>query len=81
MLLNIQLFYIFAYSIFNPCRKMKPTKANRTGKATAADVVYTNPGTAKWIVNYFSPTGSIIDPSAGSNAFYNNFQAETEIQM
>ena len=52
---------------------MKPTKPNRTEKATAADTVYTKSETAQWIVNYFRPHGSILDPSAGANAFFDKF--------
>lgn len=52
----------------------KPTVANKTSVATAADVVMTNLNTAKWIVEYFNDwSGIMLDPSAGENAFYNNF--------
>jgi hypothetical protein len=54
----------------------KPTKPNRTTKATAADTVFTKNTTAQWIVNYFKPTGSILEPAAGENAFYNLFVNE-----
>ena len=53
---------------------MKPTKPNRTGQATAADTVFTKDTTAQWIVDYFRPQGSILDPSAGNNAFFDKFQ-------
>ena len=49
---------------------MKPTKPNRTGKATASDTVYTKSKTAKWIVDYFDPQGSVLEPSAGRDAFF-----------
>lgn len=52
---------------------MKPTKPNKTKKATAADVVMTNIETAKWIIKYFNPQGKILDPCAGTNAFYDNY--------
>ena len=52
---------------------MKPTKPNKTKKATAADAVITKTSTAQWIVDYFNPQGTILDPSAGNNAFYNKF--------
>lgn len=55
---------------------MKPTKPNRSGKATASDTVYTNLDTAKWIVDYFKPAGSILDPAAGKDAFYDLFPGE-----
>ena len=54
----------------------KPTKANKSGKATAADTVFTKNTTAQWIVNYFNPQGSILEPAAGENAFYNAFKNE-----
>ncbi len=53
-----------------------PTKANKTGKATAADMVYTNEKTAKWIVDYFNPQGSILEPAAGKDVFYDLFSGE-----
>ena len=52
---------------------MKPTKPNKTGKATASDTVFTKDETARWIINYFRPSGSILDAAAGNNAFYNKF--------
>ncbi|KKL28437.1 hypothetical protein LCGC14_2375180, partial [marine sediment metagenome] len=55
---------------------MKPTKPNRTGKATAADTILTNDITVHWIIDYFKPTGSILDPAAGKNAFYAKFPSE-----
>lgn len=51
-----------------------PTLANKTGKATAADTVQTNKDTAQWIVNYFNPQGTILDPSAGGDAFFSAFK-------
>jgi len=53
---------------------MKPTKPNVTGKATAADTVFTNDKTAQWIIDYFKPQGSILDPAAGNDAFFGKFQ-------
>ena len=57
-------------------RKGIPTKPNKTDKATAADSVFTKNTTAKWIVDYFKPQGSILEPAAGENAFYNLFDNE-----
>jgi hypothetical protein len=57
-------------------RKGIPTKPNKTDKATAADTVFTKNTTAKWIVDYFKPQGSILEPAAGENAFYNLFDNE-----
>lgn len=57
-------------------RKGKPTKSNKTDTATAADTVFTKNTTAKWIVNYFKPQGSILEPAAGENAFFNLFDPQ-----
>lgn len=54
----------------------KPTKPNTTKQATAADTAYTKEETAKWIINYFKPQGSVLDASAGKDVFYNNFANE-----
>lgn len=53
---------------------MKPTKPNKTNRATAADTVYTKSDTAQWIIDYFNPQGSILDPSAGKDVFFNKFK-------
>ena len=53
-----------------------PTKPNKTGIATAADKVYTKQSTAEWIINYYNPQGSILEPAAGKNAFFNLFKNE-----
>ena len=54
----------------------KPTIPNATKKATAADTVYTKEETAKWIINYYKPAGSVLDASAGKDVFYNNFASK-----
>ena len=48
-------------------------KPNKTKVATANDVVYTNSATAKIIVDYFNPQGSILEPCRGGGAFYDLF--------
>ena len=53
-----------------------PTKANKTGKATANDVVMTPVDTAQWIVDYFNPQGTILEPCRGDGAFYDRFNPE-----
>jgi hypothetical protein len=50
---------------------MGVTQPNRTGKSSATDVIYTNPITAQWVVDYYKPTGLCLEPCAGMNAFYN----------
>ena len=52
----------------------KPVKPNRGYKGTTADVVMTQHESAKWIVDYFSPTGSILEPCKGSGIFYDLFK-------
>jgi len=54
-------------------RKGKPTKANKSGVATAADSVMTRKETAKFIYDWYKPEGSILEPAAGSNVFYDMF--------
>lgn len=54
----------------------KPTKPNKTKIATKNDVVMTPYKTAKWIVDYFKAQGSILEPAAGENVFYNLFENE-----
>ncbi|OUX44535.1 MAG: hypothetical protein CBE21_00715 [Proteobacteria bacterium TMED261] len=43
-------------------------------KKTPNDVIMTNPNTAKWIVDYFQPTGKMLEPCRGDGAFYNELQ-------
>jgi hypothetical protein len=57
-------------------RTMKgPTKPNKTTSATAADMVMTNPSTAKFIMDFFWPSGRVLDPCKGSGAFYDAIPA------
>ena len=55
-----------------------PTQPNRTGKSTANDVVMTREPTAKWIIDYFQPTGVVLEPCRGTGAFYNQFPGEKD---
>ena len=57
-------------------RKGIPTKPNKTEKATASDSVFTKNTTTKWIVDYFEAQGTIFEPAAGENAFYDLFTNE-----
>ena len=57
-------------------KKGIPIKANKTKIATAADKVYTRQETAKWIMDYFNPKGSILEPAAGKNVFYDLFEGD-----
>jgi hypothetical protein len=49
---------------------MKPTRPNRTGKATAADAVMTPTDIAERIVAHFSPTGTCLEPCRGTGNIY-----------
>ena len=42
------------------------------------DLVYTPESLAITIINYFKPTGLVLDPSRGDGAFYNNFDTERD---
>ena len=48
-----------------------PTQPNRTGKSTPNDVVMTPQETADWIVNYYKPTGRVLEPCRGDGKFFN----------
>jgi hypothetical protein len=50
-----------------------PTKPNKTGKHTANDSVMTPVSTAKFIIDYFWPSGTILDPCRGNGAFYDQY--------
>ncbi len=47
-----------------------PTQPNRTGKASGTDVVMTPETTAKTIMDYYKPKGTILEPCRGTRAFY-----------
>lgn len=42
---------------------------------TPKDVVYTPAEVARDIINYFNPSGYLLDPCRGDGAFYDNFPA------
>jgi hypothetical protein len=48
---------------------LRPTVANKTGRATANDSVMTPRHVARWIVERFSPTGTMLEPCCGDGAF------------
>ena len=48
---------------------MSFTKSNKTFKSTANDRVYTPTLAAKYIVEYFAPTGRMLEPCCGDGAF------------
>lgn len=56
----------------------KPTKPNKTKKATASDSVQTRAETAEWIVRHFEPEGTILEPCRGDGAFYRVLPNGTE---
>lgn len=49
----------------------KPTKSNKTGKATASDTVQTPIDVAKMIVHHYSPIGYTLEPCRGIGNIYN----------
>ena len=53
-------------------------KGNKSGKSTPNDVVMTKPETAKWIIDYFKPIGTILEPCKGDGAFYNQFEGDKD---
>lgn len=61
-------------------RKGKPTMPNKTDRATAADTVFTSYRTAQWIVDYFKPHGTILEPAAGKNVFFDLFTNEQKFR-
>ena len=42
------------------------------------DIVYTPEALAIDIINYYAPTGLVLDPSMGNGAFYDNFPGESD---
>jgi len=54
----------------------KPPIPNKTKISTMNDIVMTPYNTAKFIVDYYNPIGSILEPCAGENVFYNLFTNE-----
>jgi len=56
----------------------KPTRPNKTKKATAADIVFTPPHVAERIIHYFAPKGRCLDPCKGKGAFYNELPSPKE---
>jgi hypothetical protein len=50
---------------------MKPTKPNKTGKATAADTVMTPPEIARLMVSMFKPSGTVLEPCRGTSNIFN----------
>jgi hypothetical protein len=45
---------------------MSPTKPNKSGISTAADLVMTPPKVAELIVQHFNPSGSVLEPAKGT---------------
>lgn len=45
-------------------------KPNKTGISTPNDRIMTKESVAKWILNYFKPTGTILEPARGDGSFY-----------
>ena len=50
----------------------------KSRKTTPNDIVMTKPETAKFIINYFNPTGKVLEPCKGDGAFYNQFKGDKD---
>ena len=50
----------------------------KSRKTTPNDVIMTKPETAKWIIDYFKPTGTILEPCKGEGAFLKFLPKDTE---
>lgn len=57
---------------------MSYTTPNKTYKSTQQDIVMTPVATCKKIIDYFKPTGILLEPCKGTGNFYNNFPADTD---
>jgi hypothetical protein len=53
-------------------------KPNKTGKQNQTDKIMTREDIAIKIINYFNPTGTILEPCRGTGSFYNNLQGEKD---
>ena len=51
----------------------RPTRPNKTGRATATDSVMTPPHIARLVVGHFKPKGKVLEPARGSGNFYRLF--------
>lgn len=49
---------------------MKPTRPNKTKKATASDIVMTPISVAKMVVDHYKPSGFTLEPARGSGNIY-----------
>ena len=54
---------------------MKPTKPNKSGKATASDSVQTPINVAQFMVRYFTPKGICLEPCRGNGNIFNELPA------
>jgi len=52
--------------------KNGPTRPNKSGQGTLADVIMTPEDSAIAIIEYFNPTGIILEPCRGTGNIYNN---------
>ena len=53
-------------------------RPNKTFKSTPNDVVMTLEDTAIKIIDYFNPSGTILEPCKGMGSFYNNFKIDKD---
>lgn len=59
------------HQYFRPIKKGKPTQPNRTGIATASDIVMTPISIAEIVLNHFQPAGQILEPARGTGNIFN----------
>tara|TARA_X000000368_G_scaffold408553_1_gene389347 strand:+ start:1824 stop:2327 length:504 start_codon:yes stop_codon:yes gene_type:complete len=53
-------------------------KPNKTNTSKPNDVVMTKKETAKWIINYFNPSGTILEACKGDGSFYDEFNGDKD---
>ena len=50
----------------------------KSRKVTPNDLIMTKPETAKFIIDYFKPTGKILEPCRGTGSFYDQFEGDKD---
>ena len=50
----------------------------KSRKVTPNDLIMTKPETAKFIIDYFKPTGKILEPCRGRGSFYDQFEGDKD---
>ena len=50
----------------------------KSRNVTPNDLIMTKPETAKFIIDYFKPTGKILEPCRGTGSFYDQFEGDKD---